>query len=97
MLRARGCGTPCRAVRRRLTRLKRVSAVRSWASVITAGATGFLITGLSAYVHQNLVFFLDASEIQFFPQGLVSAPERFRTSLRLRAAQSFLDPTQQTV
>jgi hypothetical protein len=42
-----------------------------WASVVTAGASGFLITGASAYFKHNLVFFLDASEIQFFPQGLV--------------------------
>ena len=64
---------------------------------MTGGAGGFLITGISAYVHHNLcvaaarrsvaphcalpaltrrlrarsLFFLDASEIQFFPQGLV--------------------------
>ena len=42
-----------------------------WASVVTAGASGFLITGASAYFKHNLVFFLDASDIQFFPQGLV--------------------------
>ena len=42
-----------------------------WASVVTTGASGFLITGASAYFHHNLVFFLDASEIDFFPQGLV--------------------------
>ena len=34
-------------------------------------STGFLITGLSAYFHHNLLFFLDASDIKFFPQGLV--------------------------
>ena len=42
-----------------------------WASVVTAGASGFLITGASAYFKHNLVFFLDASDIEFFPQGLV--------------------------
>lgn len=42
--------------------------------MITTGATGFLITGLSAYIGHNILFFLDASEIQFFPQGLVSSP-----------------------
>ncbi len=42
-----------------------------WAGVVTAGSTGFLLTGASAYLHHNLVFFLDASEIKFFPQGLV--------------------------
>ena len=42
-----------------------------WASVVTTGATGFLITGASAYFQHNLLWFLDASEIKFFPQGLV--------------------------
>ena len=42
-----------------------------WAGVVTTGSTGFLITGLSAYFHHNLLFFLDASDIKFFPQGLV--------------------------
>ena len=42
-----------------------------WAGVVTAGSTGFLLTGASAYLHHNLVFFLDASDIKFFPQGLV--------------------------
>jgi hypothetical protein len=39
-----------------------------WAGVVTTGATGFLITGASAFFEHNLVFFLDASEIKFFPQ-----------------------------
>jgi len=42
-----------------------------WASVVTIGGIGFLITGASAYFQHNLVWFLDASEIKFFPQGLV--------------------------
>ena len=42
-----------------------------WAGVVTAGSTGFLLTGASAYLHHNLVFFLDATDIKFFPQGLV--------------------------
>ena len=42
-----------------------------WAGVVTTGATGFLITGASAYFGHNLLWFLDASEIKFFPQGLV--------------------------
>jgi|TARA_B110000977_G_scaffold198611_1_gene283822 hypothetical protein len=42
-----------------------------WAGVVTTGATGFLITGASAYFEHNLLWFLDASEIKFFPQGLV--------------------------
>ena len=42
-----------------------------WAGVVSIGATGFLITGASSYFEHNLLFFLDASEIKFFPQGLV--------------------------
>ncbi|CEF98447.1 Photosystem I Ycf4, assembly [Ostreococcus tauri] len=42
-----------------------------WASVVTTGASGFLIAGASAYLHHNLLFFIDATEIKFFPQGLV--------------------------
>jgi hypothetical protein len=32
--------------------------------VVSIGATGFLITGASAYVHHNLIWFLDASEVR---------------------------------
>ena len=42
-----------------------------WAGVVTTGATGFLITGASSYVGHNLLWFLDATDIKFFPQGLV--------------------------
>ena len=42
-----------------------------WASVVTGGASGFLITGISSKLGYNLLPFLDASGIQFFPQGLV--------------------------
>lgn len=35
------------------------------------GASGFLIVGISTYVRFNILPFLDASEIIFFPQGLV--------------------------
>jgi hypothetical protein len=42
-----------------------------WASVITTGSLGFLLAGASAYAHHNLIFLIDASEIKFFPQGLV--------------------------
>jgi hypothetical protein len=42
-----------------------------WASVVTGGASGFLLTGISSKVGYNILPFLDASGIQFFPQGLV--------------------------
>ena len=42
-----------------------------WASIIFLGAFGFFIVGLSSYLGFNLLPFLNASEITFFPQGLV--------------------------
>nr|YP_007317226.1 photosystem I assembly protein Ycf4 [Monomorphina aenigmatica]AFZ88828.1 photosystem I assembly protein Ycf4 [Monomorphina aenigmatica] len=38
--------------------------------VILLGATGFLIVGLSSYLMHNIIFFLDARKIIFFPQGI---------------------------
>lgn len=38
--------------------------------IILLGATGFLIVGLSSYLMHNIIFFLDASKIIFFPQGI---------------------------
>lgn len=38
--------------------------------IILGGGLGFLIVGLSSYVKFNLVFFLKADQIIFFPQGL---------------------------
>ena len=61
----------CAATRERAPLSRSHPSPLSWASVVTGGAGGFLITGVSAYLHRNLVFFLDASELQFFPQGLV--------------------------
>lgn len=34
------------------------------------GSTGFLIVGISSYININLINFLNAKEIVFFPQGL---------------------------
>lgn len=34
------------------------------------GSTGFLITGISSYIKMNIISFLDASQIIFFPQGI---------------------------
>lgn len=41
-----------------------------WASVISIGATGFLLAALSSYVKVSLIPFADLSEITFVPQGL---------------------------
>ena len=38
-----------------------------WASIIFLGAFGFFIVGLSSYLGFNLLPFLNASEITFFP------------------------------
>lgn len=42
-----------------------------WASVIFLGSVGFLLTGLSSYWNFNLLPFIHAENIIFFPQGLV--------------------------
>lgn len=42
-----------------------------WASVIFLGAFGFLLTGISSYLGQNLLPFIQFKDILFFPQGLV--------------------------
>lgn len=42
-----------------------------WATVVTAGASGFFINGLSSYFGKDLAWFTDAQSIQFVPQGLV--------------------------
>lgn len=38
--------------------------------VILLGALGFWIVGISSYLKYNIIPFLDASEIIFFPQGI---------------------------
>lgn len=38
--------------------------------IIFLGANGFLITGISSYLGYNLIGFLDATQIIFFPQGI---------------------------
>lgn len=42
-----------------------------WASVVTLGATGFLLSGLSSYFGINLLLVSDATQLRFVPQGLV--------------------------
>lgn len=39
-------------------------------SAILFGASGFLIVGISSYLKFNIIPFLDASQIIFFPQGI---------------------------
>nr|AOC61639.1 hypothetical chloroplast RF4 [Gloeotilopsis planctonica] len=42
-----------------------------WATIIGAGGLGFLLTGLSSYLHFNLLPIIHAENILFFPQGFV--------------------------
>lgn len=41
-----------------------------WASVISLGATGFLLAGLSSYLKVNLLPFADPTSLIFIPQGI---------------------------
>lgn len=42
-----------------------------WATVVSMGATGFLLAGLSSYLKVNLLPFAEPTELLFVPQGLV--------------------------
>lgn len=41
-----------------------------WATVTSIGGIGFLLAGLSSYLRVNLLFVSDATDLQFFPQGI---------------------------
>jgi hypothetical protein len=42
-----------------------------WATIVTMGATGFLLAGISSYLGINLLIVTDPTQLIFFPQGLV--------------------------
>jgi hypothetical protein len=42
-----------------------------WATIVTLGATGFFLAGLSSYLRINLVIVTDPTQLVFVPQGLV--------------------------
>lgn len=42
-----------------------------WAVITGFGGLDFLLTGLSSFLHQNLLPFIHSENISFFPQGLV--------------------------
>ena len=44
-----------------------------WAVVISLGATGFLLSGISSYLKVNLLPFADPTQLVFIPQGVVMA------------------------
>lgn len=41
-----------------------------WAAIVTIGGVGFLLAGLSSYLHTNLLIVSDTSQLQFVPQGV---------------------------
>lgn len=42
-----------------------------WASVVSLGGLGFLLSGISSYTQVNLLPFADPTQLIFVPQGLV--------------------------
>ncbi|MBW4629713.1 MAG: photosystem I assembly protein Ycf4 [Brasilonema octagenarum HA4186-MV1] len=42
-----------------------------WATVVSLGATGFLLAGISSYLKINLLIVSDPTQLAFVPQGLV--------------------------
>ncbi len=44
-----------------------------WATVVSFGATGFLLAGISSYLHVNLLPFSDPTKLVFIPQGIAMA------------------------
>ncbi|WP_341525614.1 photosystem I assembly protein Ycf4 [Nostoc sp. UHCC 0302] len=42
-----------------------------WATIVTLGATGFLLAGISSYLKVNLLIVTDPTQLVFVPQGLV--------------------------
>ncbi|ARV57733.1 photosystem I assembly protein [Nostocales cyanobacterium HT-58-2] len=42
-----------------------------WATVVSLGATGFLLAGISSYLKINLLLVSDPTQLVFVPQGLV--------------------------
>lgn len=42
-----------------------------WAVIVTLGASGFLLAGLSSYLKVNLLLVTDPTQLIFVPQGLV--------------------------
>ncbi|BAY96637.1 photosystem I assembly protein Ycf4 [Tolypothrix tenuis PCC 7101] len=42
-----------------------------WATIVTLGATGFVLAGISSYLKVNLLIVTDPTQLVFVPQGLV--------------------------
>jgi hypothetical protein len=41
-----------------------------WATIVSLGAGGFFLAGLSSYLRMNLLPFTDSSQLVFLPQGI---------------------------
>ncbi|NJR22380.1 MAG: photosystem I assembly protein Ycf4 [Richelia sp. CSU_2_1] len=41
-----------------------------WATIVTIGGTGFLLSSISSYLHKNLLPFSDPTQLVFIPQGI---------------------------
>jgi len=41
-----------------------------WAVIVSTGALGFLLSGISSYLHVNLLPFSDPTQLVFIPQGI---------------------------
>ncbi|CAM9303255.1 unnamed protein product [Ascophyllum nodosum] len=42
-----------------------------WTIILFFGGLGFLSAGISSYLQNNLLFFIDSKELTFLPQGLI--------------------------
>jgi hypothetical protein len=58
-----------RLLRQKITGARRLSNYW-WAVVLSVGATGFLLAGLSSYFKVNLLPFSNPTDLTFVPQGL---------------------------
>jgi hypothetical protein len=57
-----------RLLRQTIVGARRLSNI-FWATIISLGATGFLLAGLSSYLKVNLLPFADPTQLIFIPQG----------------------------
>lgn len=61
--------TPSRVLRQEVLGSRRLSNYW-WATVVSIGATGFLLAGISSYLKVNLLPFADPTQLSFIPQGI---------------------------
>ena len=56
--------------RESITGSRRISNY-AWVLILTIGGLGFLLSGISSYLHINLLPFTDSTELVFIPQGIL--------------------------